>query len=315
VTVSRRVFLIPAALLAAYLLTGVASVRPGERAAVRRFGAVVAEPGPGLWVGLPWGFDRVDRVPVDLVRRVTVGYEPDADLDGPLPPGQLLTGDQNIVAVRVAIDYAVRPDEVAIYLAARDRVEGAVSRAAEAALAEWVAARPVDDVLLTGKAVLPGVLTSRLRERLAPLILGIDIQAANVAYLAPPDDADVRDAFAAVTRAQANIHTQEQEAATTAESLMRTARAKAYDTEQIAAAQAHERLALAKADADAFRRRLEQYRQLRQTNPDLLTAMWWEELGPVFAKLHAAGRLEVLDHFLGPDGLDIMQVGPRMNKK
>ena len=96
-------------------------MRPGERAVVRRFGAVVAEPGPGLWVGLPWGFDRVDRVPVDLVRRVTVGYEPDADTDVPLPQGQLLTGNQNVVAVQIAIDYAVRPDEVAIYLAARDR--------------------------------------------------------------------------------------------------------------------------------------------------------------------------------------------------
>jgi regulator of protease activity HflC (stomatin/prohibitin superfamily) len=150
---------------------------------------------------------------------------------------------------------------------------------------------------------------------LAPLQLGIDVQSANVAYLGPPDDAEVRDAFAAVTRAQANIRTQEQEAATAAESLMRTAKAKAFDAEQIAAAQAHERIALARADADAFRRRLEQYRQARQTNSEVLTAIWWEELGPVFAKLHAAGRLDVLDHFLGPDGLDIMQLGPRMPKK
>jgi membrane protease subunit HflK len=311
----RRFLFIPVVLLAAYLLTGVTSVRPGERAVVRRFGAVVATPGPGLWVGLPFGFEQVDRVPVDLIRRVTVGYEPDADLDIPLPPGQLLTGDQNVVTVRVAIDYVVRADEVATYLAVRDRIDGAVSRAAEAALAEWVAARPVDEVLLSGKAVLPGVLTARLRDRLEPLHLGIDVQAAGVAYLAPPDEEEVRDAFAAVTRAQANIRTQEQEAATQAETLMRTARAIAYETEQSAAAQAHERLALAKAEADSFRRRLEQYRHLRPTNPDLLTALWWEELGPMFAKLHAAGRLEVLDNFLGPDGLDIMQVGPRIQKK
>ena len=34
----RRVVLILAILLAAYLLTGVTAVRPGERAVVRRFG-------------------------------------------------------------------------------------------------------------------------------------------------------------------------------------------------------------------------------------------------------------------------------------
>jgi membrane protease subunit HflK len=311
----RRVLLIPAALLVAYLLTGVTSVRPGERAVVRRFGAVVATPGPGLWVGLPWGFERVDRVPVDLVRRVELGYDPDAEVDVPLPEGHLLTGDQNVVAVKIVIDYAVRPDEVATYLAARDRVDGAVSRLAETALAEWIASRPVDEVLLTGKAVLPGELTARLNERLEPLHLGIDVQAVGVAYLAPPDEAEVRDAFAAVTRAQANIQTQEQEAATKAESLMRTARARAFESEQSAAAQSHERIAMANADADAFRLRLAQYRHMRQTNPNALAAIWWNELGPVFAKLHAAGRLEVLDNFLGPDGLDIMQIGPRMQKK
>ena len=47
----------------------------------------------------------------------------------------------------------------------------------------------------------------------------------------------------------------------------------------------------------------------------MLAAIWWDELGPVFAKLHAAGRLDVLDHYLGPDGLDVMQLGPRLQKK
>ena len=67
-------------LIVAYLLTGVVQVRPGERAVVRRFGRVLEhKPGPGLWVGLPWGMDRVDRVAVDQVRPVEVGYRPDAD--------------------------------------------------------------------------------------------------------------------------------------------------------------------------------------------------------------------------------------------
>src|SRR5919202_485656 len=60
--------------LAAYLLTGLSQVRPEERAVVRRFGRVVAHPGPGLWVGLPWGVDRVDRVPVRTVRQLRAGY-------------------------------------------------------------------------------------------------------------------------------------------------------------------------------------------------------------------------------------------------
>ena len=62
--------------VALYLLTGVAQVRPEERGVVRRFGAVVARPGPGLWVGLPWGVDRIDRVPVRTARQLNVGFMP-----------------------------------------------------------------------------------------------------------------------------------------------------------------------------------------------------------------------------------------------
>src|SRR3954470_20642145 len=88
--------------LALYLLTGVAQVRPEERAVVRRFGEVVARPGPGLWVGLPWGIDRVDRVPVRSARQLKVGYDPDSTDGNPTsPPGQLLTGDQNLVNLQV----------------------------------------------------------------------------------------------------------------------------------------------------------------------------------------------------------------------
>src|SRR5947209_15475217 len=97
-----------------YLLTGVTQVRPGERALVRRFGRVLDEqPEPGLFVGLPWGMDRIDRVPVDRVRRVEVGYQPDADEDKlTTPPGQLPTGDHNLVNVQVVLNYSVRHDRV-----------------------------------------------------------------------------------------------------------------------------------------------------------------------------------------------------------
>src|SRR5438874_8416652 len=107
-------WLAPAALLLLYLLTGVVQVRPGERAVVRRFGRVLdVKPEPGLWVGLPWGMDRVDRVPVEFVRPVVVGYRLQEDEDAlATPPGQLLTGDHNLVNVQAVLNYSVRPDGV-----------------------------------------------------------------------------------------------------------------------------------------------------------------------------------------------------------
>src|SRR6516164_2446412 len=107
-------------LLVGYLLTGLRPVRPGERAVVRRFGRVLEEkPGPGLWIGLPWGMDCVDRVAVDLLRPVDVGYVPNADDGQSTPPGQMLTGDHNLVNLRVVIQYRVRPDGVEDFVAQR----------------------------------------------------------------------------------------------------------------------------------------------------------------------------------------------------
>src|SRR3954452_21109403 len=93
-------------LVIAYHATGIYQVGADERAVVRRFGKVVARPGPGLGVGLPWGIDRVDRVPVRTVRQLRVGYAPEAAGEGGTPPGQLLTGDQNLVNVQLVVDYA-----------------------------------------------------------------------------------------------------------------------------------------------------------------------------------------------------------------
>src|SRR5438094_7592912 len=112
-------------LLVAWLLSGVTEVRPGERAVVRRFGRVLdVQPRAGLWVGFPWGIDRVDRVSVEQVRRVTVGYRPETESGREdTPPGQLLTGDHNLVNVQVVVNYAVDPDAVVDYVAQRDRAE------------------------------------------------------------------------------------------------------------------------------------------------------------------------------------------------
>jgi membrane protease subunit HflK len=295
-------------LLAGYLLTGVAQIRPEERAVVRRFGKVVARPGPGLWIGFPAGIDRLDRVPTATVRRVPVGYKPESSDE--TPAGQFLTGDQNLVNVQVAIDYAVAdgPTDLEDYVTHKDRVDGVLARETEAALGEWVSGRAVDDVLLTGNVALPRWLVSRVQERITTQRLGVRVQQASVAYLAPPDE--VRAAFEEVNTAQANARAQEQKAHQEAARLLRDAEATAYQLEQQALGYSATKKALARAEADAFTKRLTQYRELRKTNPDVLGAIWWDEMGRVWLGFRNRGRVELLDSRLGPDGLDLTHVIP-----
>lgn len=299
--------------LIGYLLTGVTQVRPGERALVRRFGRVVDKPGPGLRIGLPYGMERVDRVPVDLVRRVVVGYEPDADeTDQTTPPGQLLTGDHNLVNVQVLLDYSVRDGELEDYVVQADRVDGVIARAAEAILAEWVAGRKVDEVLIRGKGELPALLVERTQARLEPYRLGVVIQRASVGHLFPP--AEVKAAFDDVTRAQSAMRSQEYKAREEAAKRLRDAQAEKHRVEKMTAAYVNEQLVLAQAEAETFGRRLEQYQKLRRDNPHVLAGIWWEQIGRLFTQMKETGRLDLLDSHLGGDGLDIT-VMPQMPKK
>ncbi|HLW64793.1 MAG TPA: SPFH domain-containing protein [Gemmataceae bacterium] len=300
--------------LAAYLLTGVAQVQPGERAVVRRFGRVVRQQGPGLVIDLPYGMSRVDRVPVNFVRQVKVGFDPEIDEDQSMPEGQLLTGDQNLVNVQAAIDYRVGDgDAVVQYVLNRDRIEAAIARATEAAMSEWVAAHTVDETLLNGKVTLRAWLAPKVQERVDPYHLGVEIQAANVTYLAPPRE--VKYPFDRVSIAQAGIRTRENEAQQYAEQKMRNAQARQNALEQKAQAYALGRKRLAEADAEAFLKRLEQYQRLRKDNPDILIAIWWAEMGKTLIGMKANGQIDVLDERIGADGLDITQFAKPKKKQ
>jgi membrane protease subunit HflK len=299
-------------LIAGYLLTGFVQVRPGERIVVRRFGQIVAAPGPGLWVGLPWGVDRVDRVPVDMVRRVSVGYQPiDDDGSQPtVPAGQLLTGDHNLVNVGAIVHYVVA--EPVAFIEQGERADELIVRAADTVLAEWVAGRGIDDVLLQGKVVLPELLVRQTQERVQSYRLGVQVQAADVTHLYPPSE--VKNAFEEVTRAQTAIRTREHEARQEAARALREAQTDRYGIEMRTDAYVNEKLHLAHEDAGRFLKRLAMYQELRKTNPNFLAALWWDEIGRLLSRLKETGRVDLLDHHLAGDGLDIT-VFPNLPKK
>jgi modulator of FtsH protease HflK len=307
VTRRRLVFVVLVLAVAGYGLSGVTLVRPGERAVVRRFGRVLdSKPEPGLWIGLPWGMDRVDHVPVDQVQTIVAGYREEEDDPESLgtPTGQLLTGDHNLVNVQVSLNYKVRPEQVTDYVVQADRVEPLLTRAAEAVLAEWVAQRTVDEVLLNGKAKLRPVLLERVQQRLDAYGLGIELSDARVTLLAPPRE--VREDFESVARAQTAIQTKVTRAQQETDSDYRNALAERYRLEQESAAYATNAELQARAEGDTFLRRLRQYQEARTRNPDYLRQIWEEERNRLFASMQKSGRIGPIDQRFGKGGLDIL---------
>ena len=300
-----------ACLLAGYAATGLYQVLPGQVAVVRRFGRVLPErPEPGLHLGLPWGVDRVNRVAVDQLRRVVVGYQEGGD--AAMPAGQLLTGDHNLVNVQATIYYKVRPEEAASYVVQADRVDGLTARAAETVMAEWVASRAVDEVLLNGKVDLRAALLKQVQVRIDPYGLGVDVLDAPVALIAPPDE--VKSAFDDLAREQTRIATKVNNAEQEAESQWRQALSYQYGVEQETAAYTSNSRLLARREAESFLNRLHKYQQARRDNPDYLRQIWQEERGKLFAKLKENGQLGLLDDHVGPDGLDVDVLTPTPKK-
>jgi membrane protease subunit HflK len=300
-------------LLAGYLLTGLVQVRPGELAVVRRFGRVLPEkPEPGLWIGLPWGMDRVDRVAVDRLQSVSVGYQDEEGSAEAMPAGQLLTGDHNLVNVRATLFYKVRAGEVEDYVLQGDRVEGLLARAVEAVLAEWVGSHTVDEVLLNGKNALRPVLSGRTQERIEPYRLGVQVLDSRVALVGPPDD--VRAAFDNVALQQTGNEKRRNQAEQEVKRDLRLAEAARYQLEQETAAYVRNTRLLAQRDAERFLERLRQYQVGRQGNPHYLRQIWEEERGKLFEKLKQNRQIDLLDHHLGANGLDLITAPPLPQK-
>lgn len=184
----------------AYLATGVYTVAEDEVAVVRRFGRVILPLSePGLHAGLPWGFDRVQRVRPVEVKETVIGVAGASDrLLGSSQFSQYLTGDQNLVVIRTNVQYVVAdPVRYLFRVADPDRL---VARAAEAAVSESVAQESIDAVLTTGKARLVDSIRRRIEATLAECDMGVSVGQVSLPEIVPP--AEVKDAFDAVNRAR-----------------------------------------------------------------------------------------------------------------
>jgi modulator of FtsH protease HflK len=284
--------------------TSLTQVQPGERAVIRRFGRILDyKPEQGLYIGWPWGIERVDLVKVNLVRTITVGFTGKEDEEEAVPAGQMLTGDHNLVNVQASINFRVKDAQA--YVLQKDNIDAFVARAAETLLAEWIAAREIKDIIRFGKTELPPFLSERLADRLKDYDLGIEIDRPSVSRLDPP--AQVKAAFERVAQAEASKDTKETQAKQEAKRKESEAGADIYRLKQLAQSYAREERIKAVADADTFNNRLAQYRELSKKDPAYLNALWLDEMTRLYARMRANGQIELLDHFLTSEGLTITE--------
>jgi membrane protease subunit HflK len=275
--------------LALWLLTCLYLVPADQQAVVTRFGRVV-EPRalPGLHVSLPWPIDRVTRLKVQQLQRLVVGGAPPDALLGRTQPAasQFLTGDQNIVHLRVAVQYSVGvPSD---YLFRSQDVTRVVGAAVESELARRVARRDVDSVLTTEKVAIQEEVRGAAQKLINDYSLGVLLSSVNIESAQPPPEA--ADAFRDVASARADAARIVSEAQGYANDVIPKARGEAQQNLESAQGYKLRKINEAAGDAARFTQVAAEYARAADVNGRRLYAETMEQVLPRIRKLIVDSR-------------------------
>jgi membrane protease subunit HflK len=238
---------------------------------------------PGIHVSLPWPIDRITRLKVQQLQRLVVGGDlPDA-ITGRAQSlrSQFLTGDQNIISMRVVVQYSVGVP--ADYLFRNENVAKSVGAAVETILAGRVALRNVDAVLTTEKLSIQGEVRASAQTILDEYRSGVLLSSVNMEAAVPPPEAS--EAFRDVASARADASRIISEAQGYANDVIPKARGQAAQMGEEAKAYTERRINEALGDASRFTQVAGEYEKASEINGHRLYVETMEQILPKIRKL------------------------------
>jgi membrane protease subunit HflK len=263
---------------------------PADQQAVEtRFGKVV-EPRvmPGLHAAWPWPISRVYKLKVRQLQRLVVGGDTSDDLLGRSQPSlsQFITGDQNLIHVRVVVQYSVETPSK--YLFQAQDVNRLVGAAVEAELARHLANRAVDAILTTEKIAIQEEVRQRAQRLIDTYDSGVQLASVNIEAAAPP--AEAADAFRDVASARADLARIVNEAQGYANDLIPKARGEAQQSIESAEAYKQRKIDEAQGDASRFEQVAAEYSKASDVNGRRLYSETMEQVLPRIKKLIVDSR-------------------------
>ena len=280
-------WIIPAVVVL-WLLSGIYIVRPGEQGVVRRFGKSVRVTQPGPHYCLPRPVERVDKVKVEKVRRIEVGFR----TISPGPPARyrfipqeslMLTGDEQIVDAQIIVQYKVSdPKKFLFNVRGLESPQGAIMDAAEVALRQVVGQRPIDDVLIGEKLQIEIDSRELLQQIIDGYDSGIRVVEVKLQTVRPPKE--VEKAFSDVVSAKEDKERLIKEADGYREDVLPKARGLAQKIIREAEGYKAERLKRAQGDADRFLVVLKEYTKAKDVTRKRLYLETMEQILPGIRK-------------------------------
>ncbi|WP_018149904.1 FtsH protease activity modulator HflK [Leeia oryzae] len=180
--------IIAAILVLLWGATGFYVVDAKERGVVVRFGKFKEITSEGLNWHLPYPFEEVDIINLTQVRSVEIGYRDNSKNKVP-EEALMVTEDQNIVDVQLAIQYDITDPKAFVFnnVALSDDAEDIVKQAGEAAIREVVGRNKIDAVLNEGRAKISVDVKATVQSILDSYGTGIRVSQVSINQVQPPE--------------------------------------------------------------------------------------------------------------------------------
>lgn len=264
--------------LVVWALTGFYIVEEGTRGVVLRFGQYQSTTLPGLQWHVPWPVEEVNTVDVQTVNTIEVGYRSAGQGQGQTVPREslMLTRDENIVDVRLAVQYDIKNPRDLLFNVA-DEPRTVVRGATESALREVVGTNNMDFVLTEGRATVVGETQQLVQKVLDRYLTGINIIAVEMQNAQPPRE--VKPAFDDAVKAREDQVRLINEAEAYRNDVIPRARGQA--AREIQQAEGYQAAVVANAEGEASR--FEQILSEYQRAPDITRQrLYLEKMEQVF---------------------------------
>ena len=147
-------------------------IDPAERGVVMRFGQYISVLQPGPHIRFPRPIEQVVKVNVERIQTLT-------------SDSAMLTGDENIVDVEVAIQYRIK--DVKNYLFAIADPDVSVRRVTESAIRDIIGGSTLSFVITEGRAEIATNAQTLIQEILDNYSSGVEVTSVNMQPAKPPE--------------------------------------------------------------------------------------------------------------------------------
>ncbi len=169
-----------------WVFSGFYIIQAAERGVVTRFGAHTVTTGPGLHWHLPWPVEQVERVNVDQNNSLQLRSQ------------QVLTSDENIVEIDIAVQFNINSAED--FLFQTREPTRSMEQVLESAVREVIGRNTMDFILTQGRGTVASETSLQIQEVMNTYRTGYEVTAVNLERAQPPEE--VQAAFSDANKAR-----------------------------------------------------------------------------------------------------------------